>query len=1220
MNNKNEQLGLNESYVEILRAQWQSDPLSVPEEWRNYFLGHKTAQMIPVLVAASETTKEKLALVSAETKIVDQRSIPLVGIAKKIVENMERSLEIPTAMSSRDIPVKVLEENRAIINDYLEDDSRPRCSFTHLIAYAIVKAIQSNPALNNGYSKDGQQALKLVRPDINLGLAIDLPARDGGRSLVVPNIKACQNMDFLTFFYAYNDLIDRARLNKLVPADFTETTLTLTNPGGIGTMSSNPRLMLGQGVIVATGRIGYPAQFDATSPETLQALGIGKVMTVTSTYDHRIIQGAESGRFLAHLYQLLIGEEGFYEDIFRVIKIPHHPYQLKADQAVVLGQHADVIQTERAMRVSQLIHAYRVRGYLLAHVDPLHLILREHPELDLQNYGLTIWDLDRQFDTLGVLSKRVAPLRDILKQLRNTYCRRIGVEYMYINDVVQKAWLQKKVEQENEKFTIDEKKNFLSKLLQAEGFEHFLHKRYVGHKRFSMEGAEAAIAVLNEILDEAAAFGVTDVMVGMAHRGRLNVLANVIGKPYAAIFAEFEDIDPNTFQGSGDVKYHLGARGVHRWKGKPKDALNIDEREVRVELACNPSHLEAVNSVVEGQVRAQQDLAGDRMRKKIMPVLIHGDAAFAMQGVVYETMQCSDLQGYRTGGTVHLIINNQIGYTTSPEKARTSLNCSDVARAIFAPVFRVNGDDPEACLRAARIALEYRMLFGRDVVIDLVCYRRYGHNEGDEPSFTQPILYAAIQKHPSVASIYSELLVRRGDITRDELEKIKESYHNRFEEAHAAVREKGRGAFSNDHIPLGQLHESILEENLDTSVPVETLKQIADKVTFDPETIEIHPRVKSLVLDRRRAMVFSGAPGIDFGMAEILAYGTLLLEGIPVRVSGQDCGRGTFAHRHAVLYDINNGKSYIPLNHLHHTRDEGEEVWQPSRFRIYDSPLSEEAVLGFEYGYSVSHPKSLVIWEAQFGDFFNGAQIQIDQFISSSEAKWQQRSRLTMLLPHGYDGQGPEHSSARIERFLQLCAEDNMRIANCSTPAQLFHLLRRQAKLPKKPLVIFTHKSLLRAEDASSKLEELADGLFNFVIDDQRYASSKKSKRVIFCSGKVYWDLERFRLENKVGKDVSIVRIEQLYPFPQEQISAILQTATAAKDTVWLQEEPKNCGAFSYVEPLFRQLGVNARYIGRAASASPATGSPKAHRRQQQTIMETAFASVRAKENNMEVR
>lgn len=1152
--------GLNATYVEILRTQWQTDPISVPQEWRDYFSGTKNTEKI---ISKKIKPAGSLSLSGSKT--------PLIGIASKIVDNMELSLEIPTATSLKDIPVKVLEENRAIINDYLIDDAYSKCSFTHLIAYAIVQALKINPALNNGFLREENKIFKITRAEINLGLAIDLPARDGGRTLVVPNLKSCQDMDFWTFFQAYNHLVEKARKNQLKPEDFDGTTVTLTNPGGIGTVSSTPRLMPGQGCILATGRIGYPAQYEATAPETLRALGIGKVMTVTSTYDHRVIQGAESGHFLASLHDFLIGENNFYDLVFTALRIPHHPYRLKADQAVVLGQNADLIQTERAMRVSQLIHSYRVRGYLLAHTDPLHLSPREHPELDLQNYGLTIWDLDREFDTLGVLAQKTGFLRDILRQLRNTYCRRMGVEYMYINDVAQKASLQKRIEHEQEPFSLEQKKQILSKLLQAEGFEHFLHKRYVGHKRFSIEGAEVLIPMLQALLDQLVQSGTKSTMIGMAHRGRLNVLTNIVGKPYEAIFAEFDDIDPKSFQGSGDVKYHLGAKGIYRSAAG----------HLEIELACNPSHLEAVNPVVEGQVRACQDLERDLERNQTVPILIHGDAAFAMQGVVYETLQMSGLEGYKTGGTIHVIVNNQIGYTTPPEKARSSLNCSDLARALFFPVFRVNGDDPEACLRAMKLACEYRMLFKKDVVIDLVCYRRYGHNEGDEPSFTQPILYSAIQKHPSVATLYGELLLRRRDMTQEELTQIQEKHHSVFDSALNAVRKKGREAFLEaapeiekpvSHIP---------------KVSPETLKKIAEAVTFEPKGIQIHSRVRSQVLERRRAMVLEGKPGIDFGMAEILAYGSLVQEGTLVRISGQDCGRGTFAHRHAVLYDINDGRPYVPLRQL-------------GDFQIYDSPLSEEGILGFEYGYSLQNPEALVIWEAQFGDFFNGAQVQIDQFIASSEAKWGKTCRLTLFLPHGYDGQGPEHSSARIERFLQLSAQDNWRIAICSTPAQLFHLLRRQAKAPKKPLIVFSHKSLLRAEDAASSLEDLTQGTFEEVLQDPKNPISKKTKRLILCSGKIYWELDRFRQQKKLGSEVSVWRLEQLYPLHLPQLPGI-------KEIIWLQEEPKNCGAYFFIQHELKKLGRQARYIGRAPSASPATGSPKVHQRQQQAIWEAAF-------------
>lgn len=1152
--------GLNATYVEILKTQWQSDPSSVPAEWRDYFSSSSIQK-------TSVVTSKKAEFDSA----LGKTKSPLIGIASKIVENMEQSLEIPTATSLRDIPVKVLEENREIMNDYLVDDAYPKCSFTHLIAYALVQAVKKNPVMNNGFSREDGKIYKTTRPDINLGLAIDLPARDGGRTLLVPNLKSCQDMNFWTFFLAYNALIERARKNQLKTEDFEGTTLTLTNPGGIGTVSSSPRLMPTQGCIIATGRIGYPAQYEATSPETLRALGIGKVMTITSTYDHRVIQGAESGRFLADMHQLLIGEHDFYDDIFASLRIPHYPYRLKLDQAVVLGQNADVVQTERAMKISQLIHSYRVRGYLLAHTDPLHLTPREHPELDLQNYGLTIWDLDREFDTLGVLPSKTAPLRSILKQLRNSYCRRMGVEYMYIHDVAQKASLQKRIEHGQEIFSPEQQKEALNKLLQAEGFEHFLHKRYVGHKRFSIEGAEGLIPMLQVLLDQLIECGVSSAMIGMAHRGRLNVLANIVGKPYGAIFAEFDDIDPKSVQGSGDVKYHLGAKGVRQ---TPKG-------QIEVELACNPSHLEAVNPVVEGQVRAKQDAGRDQNRDQNIAILIHGDAAFSMQGVVYETLQMSNLDGYKTGGTIHVVVNNQIGYTTPPEKGRSSLNCSDIARAIFAPVFRVNGDDPEACLRAIKIACEYRMLYKRDVVIDLVCYRRYGHNEGDEPSFTQPILYAAIQKHPSVAVLYADLLMRRGNLTRQELGAMQEAHYAIFDAALNAVREKGRAAL------LEITSEPEIQKAVLPNASIQALQSITEVISREPDGFHIHPRVKSTVVERRKSMIFEGKPAVDFGMAEILAYGSLVSAGIPVRISGQDCGRGTFAHRHAVFYDVNEGHAYVPLKQL-------------GDFQIFDSPLSEEAVLGFEYGYSLQNPEAMVIWEAQFGDFFNGAQVQIDQFIASSQAKWGKSCRLTLFLPHGYDGQGPEHSSARIERFLQLSAKNNWRVVICSTPAQLFHLIRDQAMGPKKPLVVFTHKSLLRAEDAASPVSDLSLGQFNPVILDSTSPVSKKTKRLVLCSGKIYWELERYRQQNKLDSSVSIWRLEQLYPLDLPELPKV-------QDLVWLQEEPKNSGAYLFVQNELKKRGRQVRYVGREENSSPATGSPKAHQRQQQAIIAAAF-------------
>ncbi|MFZ9887161.1 MAG: multifunctional oxoglutarate decarboxylase/oxoglutarate dehydrogenase thiamine pyrophosphate-binding subunit/dihydrolipoyllysine-residue succinyltransferase subunit [Myxococcota bacterium] len=1239
MTNSHSGFGLNQSYVEALRAQWLQDPASVSDEWRDYFeeRGAVAASVSRAEPAARlrevPTTEVRPQLVAtaaaAPAPVVDAHVLraaygepaasdkiqPLFGIAARIAENMEASLGLPTATSTRTIPMKVLEENRRVVNRHLADDARPRASFTHFIAWALVRALDEVPAMNNGFSLQNGKPVKLVRADVNLGLAIDLPGRDGARTLVVPNLKRAQQYDFKTFLEAYNDLIDRARGGKLSPEDFEGTTLTLTNPGGLGTVSSNPRLMPGQGTIIATGAIGYPAEYEATSPETLRALGIGKVLTMTSTYDHRVIQGAESGRFLARVHELLNGEHGFYDELFQALGIPHHPHRLEVDRAAISGSKAGA-DVDRAMKVSQLIHAFRVRGHVLANVDPLDLKPRAHPELNLGSYGLTIWDLDREFSTLGVLPRPSASFRDIVDRLRDTYCRRMGIEYMYIPDPEEKAWIQRRVEQEPAPLSREDKRRILRKLSEAQGFERFLHKRYMGHKRFSVEGAESVIAMLDECLSRAAAAGATDLVIGMAHRGRLNVLANIMGKSYEAIFAEFEDVDPQTFQGSGDVKYHLGARGSYHWRGETSDGGSIEERMLRVELACNPSHLEAVNPVVIGQCRARQDMSGDRQREKIIPVLLHGDAAFAGQGVVYETLQMSNLQGYRVGGTIHIIINNQIGYTTGPERARTAPNASDVARAVMSPVFRVNGDDPEACLRAVQIAFEYRQRFHRDVVIDMVCYRRHGHNEGDEPSFTQPILYDAIRNHEPTRDRYAALLVRRGDLTEEEVAAIEAKVNDRLEAAFSAIQERGVKAVPERGPHRPGEYDPDAEDEPDTRVPLDTLRRITDRITYDPDVIELHPRVKKQVLDRRRDMVFAGretgGPGVDFGMAENLAYGSLLLEGIPVRMSGQDVGRGTFAHRHAILYDVKDGTPYIPLNYLAKNRDEGEEEWHPSRFRIYDSLLSEEAVLGFEYGYSVTHPDSLVLWEAQFGDFVNGAQIQIDQFISAGESKWLQKSRVSLMLPHGYDGQGPEHSSARLERFLQLCAADNMRVCIASTPAQHFHLLRRQAKQPKKPLVLFTHKSLLRAEDAASSVTELAEGSFRVLLDDPAIPAERKVRRVVLCSGKVYWDLERYRQKARaegVGglDEVCLVRVEQLYPFPAKDVADLL-LRRAPERIVWVQEEPRNMGAWDFIVPRMLHLGVDIHYVGRRNSASPATGSKRRHDAEQQALIEAAFS------------
>jgi 2-oxoglutarate dehydrogenase E1 component len=922
------------------------------------------------------------------------------------------------------------------------------------------------------------------------------------------------------------------------------------------------------------------------APRTLSLLGISKVLTVTSTYDHRIIQGAESGLFLSRLEELLRGEDGFYERVFADLKLPHRPVRWEIDSAPGLGGPAGSREEiEKQARVLQLIHAYRVRGHLVADLDPLDSTRAPHKDLDPATYGLTLWDLDREFITNGLSGRDRATLREILEVLRDTYCGTIGVEYMYIADPERKEWLQERMESARNRLVLDtaSRRRLLEKLVEAESFERFLHAKYVGHKRFSLEGCEALIPLLDRVLCDAARQGVREVVIGMSHRGRLNVLANTIGKPLAQIFSEFDgSVDPDSTQGSGDVKYHLGATGTHR----------ADSGEtLAVSVAPNPSHLEFVNPVVEGMVRARQDALGDGERSRVIPVLLHGDAAFAGQGVVAETLNLAGLDGYTTGGTIHVVVNNQIGFTTLPQDARSSTYCTDVAKMVHAPAFHVNGDDPEAVAYVAAVALEYRQRFKRDVVIDLVGYRRWGHNEGDEPSYTQPIMYSKIKSHPSVAHIYGEQALRAGFIAREELDAL-------WEEKKAEMRKEGESG------PLASIARRAAEPPplVDAPAMRARLKATLSALGSVPEGFELHPKLAPHV--RRRAALLEGKGDVDWATAEALAFGTLLLEGIPVRLSGQDSGRGTFSQRHAILYDARTGKEYVALNAL---------APQGTRFEVHDSLLSEAAVVGFEFGYAVAEHRALVMWEAQFGDFANGAQVAVDQFFAASETKWGQPHGLVLLLPHGYEGQGPEHSSARIERFLTLCAESNMRVCQPSTPASYFHLLRWQGRdSVEKPMVLFTPKSLLRHPQCVSSLHELAEGRFQEVRGD-RDADPSKVRRVVLTTGKLYFDLAKARGEKRADH-VALVRVEQLYPFPGGEVARVLAGYSATAELVWAQEEPRNMGAWRFVREAFldgQVPGSQARklgYVGREASASPAPGSHRVHVAEQAAIVGAAVA------------
>jgi multifunctional 2-oxoglutarate metabolism enzyme len=1096
---------------------------------------------------------------------------------------MERSLSVPTATSFRNIPAKLLEVNRQVINGHRERTGQPKVSFTHLIGFAIVRAIvDAVPAMNNSYVVDEAGTARLVvNEHLNMGLAADVAKADGSRTLVVPVLRAADTMDFASFLMAYEEIIRKVRNNKLTVEDFQGASITLTNPGTIGTVQSVPRLMPGQGVIVGVGNIDYPAEFEGADRANLSSLGVSKVVTITSTYDHRIIQGAESGLFLKRVHELLLGEHGFYQEIFASLDIPYEAVQWRPDINPIDREESMLL---KQVQVAKLIRVHRVRGHLMADLDPLRWKKPlTPPELDPATYGLTIWDLDREFMTDGVGGITRMRLGDLLGLLRDAYCRSIGVEYMHIQDTEEQMWIQSQVEGTRPPVSVEQKRRILERLNAAEAFEKFLATKYVGTKRFGIEGAESAIPILDEILSAAADESLQGAVLGMAHRGRLNVLSNIMGKSYTAIFSEFEGhVDPATVQGSGDVKYHLGAVGKY---------VSSSGADLRIELAANPSHLETVNPVVMGMVRAAQDQIDPPGSFPVLPLLIHGDAAFAGQGIVAESLAMSDINGYRVGGTIHLIINNQIGFTTAPQFARSSIYCSDVAKTVQAPIFHVNGDDPEACVRVARLAWDYRQRFHKDVVIDMVCYRRYGHNEGDDPSYTQPLMYKAIAERRSVRKIYVESLVKRGDITLEEAEKALEDFHHKLQLALDETRASSPAPMKvpRPPKPLGVLPP------IPTGVKREVLDSVFHHLTAYPEGFTPHPKLAKQFELRSEAYRTHG--DVDWATAEALAIGSLVREGHPVRLAGQDSRRGTFSQRHAALVDFETGEPWVPLAEM----PEAE-----AKFWVYDSLLSEYAALGYEYGYSLGNPSALVLWEAQFGDFINGAQIIIDQFLVAAEDKWQQRNSLVLLLPHGFEGQGPEHSSARIERFLILAAEDNIQLCNATTASQYFHLLRRQIHSERRaPLVVFTPKQGLRMKQTRSMVDELTTGSFREVLDDPFVTDPSQVQRVVFCSGKVAWDAMAER--DARNAPVAVVRVEQLYPFPIDQMNAILERYPNARQVRWLQEEPENMGPWNFVEHRIWRIkdrGYDLRHVARVPSGSPATGSKTVHDQELAELMD----------------
>ena len=1214
--------GANEWLVEEMYGRYKADPTSVDTVWSRFFEKHVSPSSESVSASASDqqaqlaaepdpqpTKPEAQEQTQADDKpearagkptattpsqkltpATEPEAIRLRGAAARTAKNMDDSLSVPTATSVRSMPVKLLIDQRIVINNHLARARGGKVSYTHLIGYAIVQALKAMPEMNTGYEVIDGKPVQLKLEHVNLGLAIDVQKPDSSRQLLVPSIKAAEDMNFAEFWAAYEKIVGKARDGKLEVSDFQGTTVSLTNPGTIGTNHSVPRLMQGQGVIVGVGSMEYPPEFQGTSERTIADLAVSKMMTLTSTYDHRVVQGAQSGEFLRRIHALLLGENDFYDEVFSALRIPYEPIRWAQDIAV---GHDD--EVHKQARVWELIHAFRVRGHLIADTNPLDASQRRHPDLDTASHGLTLWDLDREFATgtsFPGSERRLLPLREVLGILRDSYCRTVGVEYMHIQDPHERRWIRERMECRFTKPPRDEQLRILHKLNQAEALETFLQTKFVGQKRFSLEGGETMMPLVDEICEAAASSGLDEVCIGMSHRGRINVLVNIAGKSPAQVFREFEgNLDPRTVQGSGDVKYHLGVEGEFT-------ASNGDS--IKVSVAASPSHLEAVDPVLEGIARAKQDILDRGDEYPVLPVLIHGDAAFAGQGVVAETLNVSQLHGYRTGGTIHVIVNNQVGFTTAPESSRSSTYSTDVARMIQAPIFHVNGDDPEACMRVARLAFEYREQFHKDVVIDLICYRRRGHNEGDDPSFTQPLMYDVIDAKRSIRKLYTEALVGRGDITLEEAETALSDYQAQLELHFREVREAVHNADpSYLRIPEYPRKPDFDGDRPYTAISAETLKAISGAYTNIPEGFTLHPKVSPQI--QRRAQAITTGP-IDWGTGESIAFGSLLLDGRPVRLSGQDSRRGTFTTRFATVIDRHDGSEWTPLTRL----GDGQ-----AKFYVYDSALSEYAVLGFEYGYSVARPDALTVWEAQFGDFVNGAQSIIDEYIASGESKWGQKSGVVMLLPHGHEGQGPDHTSARPERFLSLAANNHITIAQPSTPASYFHLLRQHTLgLEHRPLIVLTPKSMLRNKAAVSQPEDFTSGEFRPVIGDEMVTVGNV-ERVILCSGKVAWDLlaERGKREGDSPR-TAIVRLEQLYPRPIEDLGAAVQKFPNVREIRWVQEEPANQGAWlDYALHLMDHFGgLPIIRVSRPELTARSAGSNADHMTEQRKLMDEAFA------------
>ena len=1136
-------------------------------------------------------------------------STELKGGAAMLARHMEASREIPTATSLRTITVTTMNARRGELKA-----AGHKISFTHLIAYAIARAAtEQMPVMAHHFAEIDAKPHRVDDGAVNLGIAVDVEKKDGSRTLMVPVIRDAGRKTFPEFLDAFGNLIARARENKLTADDLTGANVSLTNPGGIGTHASVPRLMSGQGTIVATGAIGYPVGLAAVG----QMIGAEQVMTMTSTYDHRVIQGAESGRFLKVVEEYLQGEHGFYDRLFHELGSDLAPLPAPPAPAAAAAVARDAAKPpepvaaevdEDLMRAVQaavsLLKAHRTHGHLAARLDPLGREPEGDPALDPEPLGLTPELMSRIPARILRIQVPGSTLADALPHLRETYCGTIAYEIEHIASHRQRTWLRAKIESGEYRtpLSADEQKALLKRLIEVDALERFMHKAYLGQKQFSIEGLDMTVPMLDEMIQLCAANGGREVVLGMAHRGRLNVLAHNLGRPYDTIFAEFEGA--STLEavttipqgGTGDVKYHHGAQGSYQLP---------DGSSILVNLESNPSHLEYVGPVVTGATRAAQTTRlGPRARRDVataVPIVLHGDAALPAQGVVPETLNLQALDGYSVGGTLHLVQNNQVGFTTDPDDARSTRWASDVAKGFDVPIIHVNADDVAACVAAVRLAFAFRQEFGHDVMIDLIGYRRFGHNEADEPAYTQPEQAARIRQHKRVAEIWAEQLIASRVVSKQEVDQQTAEVWDELTRLHQRLKAQIRHAEE-----VGQVEQPTGEYTLDrtpspdvkTAVSAERLRILNRELLAIPEGFTVHPKLVKQLDRRRDALGPDG--GIDWAHAESLAFATLLTEGTPIRLTGQDVERGTFSQRHAVLHDARTGQTICPIQSL---------PGALAPFELHNSPLSEVACLGFEYGYSAEAPETLVLWEAQFGDFVNCAQVIVDQFIASGLAKWGQTSRLVLLLPHGYEGSGPEHSSGRLERFLTLASEGNMRVANVTTPAQYFHLIRRQARIAKqRPLVIMTPKSLLRLPQATNRIEHLSETKFFSVLAEPRVPIDRV-RRLVLCTGKVFYDLVGHpRRAETPG--VAIGRVELLYPFPQAQILELMESYPNLEEVVWVQEEPRNMGARAHMFPRLMQIlpeRLKFGYIGRPERASPGEGYPAAHVAEQTRIVETAL-------------